>query len=136
MVELPIPVSCDTSWILTRVCGNVTNTEMQCLRQLRHLGAPECNDTSYKYNVICIGLILCHTPSCVKSLKDLCNDIKRNITSHLSSTAIPYLIHINSKYLVKTTVSFYMADLKCGGVVIVINRPATVCPMNKPFSGL
>uniref|UniRef100_A0A4W5PBU5 Rab effector MyRIP/Melanophilin domain-containing protein n=1 Tax=Hucho hucho TaxID=62062 RepID=A0A4W5PBU5_9TELE len=33
---LPIMAGCDTAWNRTRVCNDTSNTEMQCLRPLRH----------------------------------------------------------------------------------------------------
>ena len=37
---LPIMAGCDTAWNQTRVCSDASSTEMQCLRPLRHSGAP------------------------------------------------------------------------------------------------
>ena len=36
---LPITDVCETAQDRTRVCGDTSSTEMQCLRPLRHLGA-------------------------------------------------------------------------------------------------
>ena len=35
---LPITAGCDTAQDKTRVCGDASSTEMQCLRLLRHSG--------------------------------------------------------------------------------------------------
>ena len=36
---LRITARCDTAWIGTRDCSDISCTEMQCLRPLRHAGA-------------------------------------------------------------------------------------------------
>ena len=48
---LPITVGCDTAWNGTRVCSEVSSTEMHCLRLLCHSGAQ-------KWTVLKSGVIL------------------------------------------------------------------------------